>query len=155
MVNATAVSERLTEFIREETGRMGYELVNISVRGSRGFFLEVVIDKEGGVTLDECGDFNKSLAVKIDDDDMFPGGYTMDVCSPGLDRVLKSEMELQWATGRQVEVRVREPLDTGSAVIGKLVKVDNKEGVTIETADGKMVPIDRDNVAKIKLWMEK
>jgi len=148
------IPEELAEFIREEIGKMNYELVDISTRGSRTFFLEIVIDTEGGITLDECGSFNRKITSWIDDNNVFKSGYTLDVCSPGLDRILKSDMDLLWATGKQVEVRMHEPVDSKNVVIGKLARTDDKDTLTIETVDGSTVCIDKSNVTRVKLRMK-
>ena len=146
------IPEELTQFIREEAEKANYELVDIIARGGRGLFLEIVIDKEGGITLDECGNFNKRIISWMDGQNKYNRGYTLDVCSPGLDRELKSDKDFSWAVGRQVEVKTHEPLDKKTSVIGKLLKGNAEEGVTIEAEDN-TVCIGRDNIAKVRLWV--
>jgi ribosome maturation factor RimP len=152
--NIANIPEELTKFIREEIRKMDYELVDISTRGSRTFFLEIVIDNEGGITLDECGSFNRKITSWIDYNNIFESGYTLDVCSPGLDRILKSDMDLLWAAGKQVEIRMHEPVDSKNVIIGKLVRADDKDTLTIETVDGSTVCIDKTNVTRVKLRMK-
>jgi ribosome maturation factor RimP len=143
--------EELVKFIREEAERSNYELVDISAKGGRESFLEVVIDKEGGVTLDECSSFNRKIMSWIDEQNVFDRGYTLDVCSPGLDRELKSDNDFSWAIGKQVEVKVHEPLDKKNLIVGKLLKGNTEEGVTIE-ADGNTFCVKKDNIVKVRLW---
>jgi ribosome maturation factor RimP len=145
--------EELAEYIRKEAEKSGYEIVDLATRGGRGFFLEIILDKEGGITLDECTAFNRKITSWMDEQKMFESGYTLDVCSPGLDRPLKSDSDFVWALDKQVQVKTHEPVNGKSAVIGKLIKADAGKDITIEDEDGSEVRIERSNVAKAKLWV--
>ncbi len=146
------IPEELAEFIREEAQKSDYELVDISAGGGKELFLEVVVDKEGGITLDECSSFNRKIMSWIDGRNIFRQGYTLDVCSPGLDRELKSDSDFSWAIGKQVEVRMHEPLDKKSSVIGKLLKGSTEEGITVES-EGGTICVEKGNIAKVRLWV--
>ncbi|MEA3488715.1 MAG: hypothetical protein U9R44_00010 [Candidatus Omnitrophota bacterium] len=148
---SSTIPEKLSEFIHEEAERSNYRIVCISTRSRTGFFLEIVLDKEGGITLDECGGFNRKISCWIEAERLFNGRYTLDVCSPGLDRTLKSDSEFSWAAGKLVEVRTNEPVDGRNAIVGKLVKGNTAEGVTLEEENGNTVYIENNNVARTKL----
>lgn len=145
--------EELSEYIRKEAENSGYEIVDLATRGGKGFFLEIVLDKEGGITLDECTAFNRKVTSWMDGQKMFEGGYTLDVCSPGLDRPLKSDSDFMWALNKQIQVKTHEPVNGKSAVIGKLIKTDGDKDITIQDEDGSEVRIERSNVARAKLWV--
>ena len=147
------IPEKLVQFIQEEAGKANYKLVDFSTRGGRTSFMEIVLDKEGGITLDECSEFNRKITAWIEEEGIFGSEYTLDVCSPGLDRELKSDNDFNWAIGKDVEVRTHEPVEGKNVTVGKLVKADSAEGVVIEESEGNKVSIDRDNIAKIKLWV--
>ncbi|MFH1798548.1 MAG: hypothetical protein ABH844_04300 [Candidatus Omnitrophota bacterium] len=149
------IPEQLEEFIRQEAERLGCVLVEVIAKGSRqGPLLEVIMDKQGGITLGECGTFNKKVMAWIAENKMFVRGCTLDVSSPGLDREIKTDSAFLWARGKQVRVTLREGLDGKYVFSGRLVeKNDNGEIVLEETAGGETVNIDNKNVAKIKLNM--
>ncbi len=149
---STRIPEELEKFITEEAERYGYEVVDIVTRGGGGFFLEILLDKEGGITVDECGKFNRAVSSWIDSQDLFSGSYTIDVCSPGLDRSLKKDKDFVWATGKQVRVKTHEPVEGKSALVGKLLG-SGEEGLLIEEEGGNRVSVKRANVAKAKLWV--
>ena len=154
MTDREIIPEELKQYINEEVKRSGYELVDIVTRGGRGFFLEIIIDKEGGITADECGAFNRETMSWIDEQGLFEGGYTIDVCSPGLDRLLRSDNDFIWAVGKQVEMNMHEPVEGKSTVVGKLLDVNNEEAsVEIEDKDGTPISITRSNIARAKLWV--
>ncbi len=147
------IPEKLEEFIREEAKKRGYQLVDLSTRGGRTFFMEVVLDKEGGITLDECSEFNRHVASWIDEEGIFEYEYTLDVCSPGLDRELKSEGDYSWAVGKDIEVRTHEPVNEANLTVGKLLEVKGREGILMERPDGQTVFVEKKNIAKAKRWV--
>ncbi|MFC1549162.1 ribosome maturation factor RimP [Candidatus Omnitrophota bacterium] len=147
------IPESLEKFITKEAERLGYELVDMSTRGGGGFYLEIMIDKEGGITLDECSDFNRGVSSWIETESLFGDNVTIDVCSPGLDRVLKKEKDFLWAVGKQVKIKTREPVNGKSAVIGKLLEAGSEEDLVVEEEDGDKISIKKDNVAKARLWL--
>ncbi|MFH1552043.1 MAG: hypothetical protein ABID83_00165 [Candidatus Omnitrophota bacterium] len=148
-----AIPEKVVEFIREEAQKKGYKLVDISARGGSVPSWEIAIDKEGGITLDECSAFSRKIMSWMNEQGIFEGRLTLDVCSPGLDRELKKDNEFSWAVGKQVEVRTHQSVDGRNAIVGKLLGANDEEGVIIEEVDGNTVCVDKDNVAKARLWV--
>ncbi|MGB2629752.1 MAG: ribosome maturation factor RimP [Candidatus Omnitrophota bacterium] len=147
----TNIPEKLTEHIRKEAEKADCQVVNISTRGGASFFIEVILDKEGGITLDECGEFNRKISSWVNRQNIFGGKYTIDVCSPGLDRGLKSEDEFSWAVGKNVKVTTYEPVDGSNVIIGKLVEMDGDKEIIVEKEEGDKVRVERKNVSKAKL----
>jgi len=146
--------EKLHQYIRDEAERSGYQVVDISTRGGKGFFLEIVLDKEGGITLDECGSFNRRISAWIDGEKLFGGGYTLDVCSPGLDRILRSASDFIWAFGKEVEVTTHEPVEGRSAIVGRLLEGNLDEGLTLERELGDEVRIESGNIARARMHVK-
>ena len=145
------IPENLRQYILDEAERSGYQVVDISTRGGKGFFLEIILDKEGGIKLDECGAFNRRISAWIDGEGLFGGRYTLDVCSPGLDRILRSRSDFTWASGKQVEVTTHELLEGKNPIIGKLLKGNLDEGLTLEGEDGREIYIDREKIARTRM----
>lgn len=90
------------------------------VRGRGRTVVRITLDRPGGITLADCQNFSRSLEVQLDAQGLVPGPYTLEVASPGLDRVLKNEGELEYFKGRDVEVTAREPVDGRRRWRGKL-----------------------------------
>ena len=143
------IPEELANFIREEAGRSDYKLVDIVSRGKAS--LEIVLDKENGITLDECAAFNRAVSAWIDEKGMFSGVYTLDVSSPGLDRILKTDGDFEWAVGKDIEVKMQEPIGEKRDITGKLIETNSGENIIVEDEDGTSVSIGRNNIAKAKL----
>jgi len=82
----------------------GY-LVDVSIRGERGgSVVEVFVDTDRGVTADECGKVNRYIAVEIENQNLIPGRYRLEVSSPGLDRPLKLARQYKKNIGRRVKI---------------------------------------------------
>ena len=103
--------EKLTDFIEEAAQERGWQVVDVAVRKGNTVRIEVTLDKEGGITLDECSSFNREVASWIDSEGMFASGYAIDVNSPGLDREIKTDKEFGWARGKTVQVNTRQPVN--------------------------------------------
>lgn len=145
------VPEKIKEFICDEVKRSGYELVEILARNRGGLFLEIVIEKKGGITAGECGEFNKRVRRWIEENSFLRDGYFLDVCSPGLDRELKSPASFSWAQGKRVRIRTYDEIDGKKEFTGKLVKAGDEKNILLEDTEGNSLCIDREKIAKAKL----
>lgn len=109
-----AIAERVT---RSE----GLYLVDVELKGGRVHpLLRVYIDKPGGITHADCQSVSEQLSVILDVEDPFPGSYTLEVSSPGLDRELRKPSDFEHFTGRRARVVLREPVDGQSVLEGRL-----------------------------------
>lgn len=138
---------------------MGLELVEVEYRRTgREALLRLFIDKEGGVSLDDCADFSRELSMLLDIEDFIPCEYNLEVSSPGLDRPLKTEADYTRFVGRLVKVRTYEPCqdDKGNkrkTFIGRLDGL--KDGaVVVKLNEGQTASIPLDRVAKANLEFE-
>lgn len=144
------IPEELIVYIEEKAESFEYQLIDVSTKGASSAFIEISLDKEGGISLDECAEFNRNISTWIDNKGLFGGVYTLDVCSPGLDRALKSDREYQWAIGKEVKISTYEPVGDKRDIIGKLLELNGDESIVIEE-DGKPIAVNRKNIAKAKL----
>jgi ribosome maturation factor RimP len=143
--------KELAEFVREQAAKEGYCIVHLTTKGGTSSHVEVILDKEGGISLNECGAFNRKIMEWLDGNNMFTRGYVVDVCSPGLDRELRSDTEFEWAVGRKVTVVMHTPEGGNKEIVGKLVRPGTPEDVVIEDENGNTVIVKRKNVIKARL----
>ncbi|MGB2600362.1 MAG: ribosome maturation factor RimP [Candidatus Omnitrophota bacterium] len=153
-MSLVGVPEELRDHIREEAERSNYRLVGITTKGGDSFLMEVVLDKEGGITLDECGEFNRRISSWVEEQNLFRSGFTLDVSSPGLDRELKEDGDFSWAVGKEVKITVHEPVNGKSAIIGILVEADAGKDLVVEEDEGNKLTVARGNIAKARLWVK-
>jgi len=138
---------------------MGLELVEIEYRrAGREALLRLYIDREGGVTLDDCADFSRELSTLLDIEDFIPCEYTLEVSSPGLDRPLKTEADYVKFAGCLVKVKTYEPYqdDAGNRRKTFLGRLDGlRDGVVvISLKEGQTASIPLELVAKANLEFE-
>lgn len=89
---------------------LGYELVDIEyVKELGSYFLRIYVDKVGGITLDDCQKMSEGLSGKLDGKDPISGEYYLEVSSPGLDRPLKTDKDLNRNLEKDVELKLYKP----------------------------------------------
>ena len=146
--------DRVRNTAREIVEFAGMELVHLEMkREPGGLLLRLYIDKEGGVTLDDCARISRQLSVQLDVDDPIEERYTLEVSSPGLDRPLFSDGDFARFSGRKIRLSTHVPLEGRRNYQGRLDGiVDGSVRLTLE--DGRQVAIPRDQVAKARLEIE-
>ena len=99
------------------------ELVDIEYRGEgRGKVLRIYIDKENGVTIDDCADLSRELSVLLDINDVIADRYTLEVSSPGLRRPLKKKKDFKRFEGNLVLIKTNELINNRKVFKGILKK---------------------------------
>ena len=139
--------EKLRPIIEE----MGYELVEVSYEKENGSMsLIFTIDKEEGVTIDDCEIVNKKIDPILDElnptDDK---PYTLVVSSPGLDRPIKTDRDLKRNLGKEIELTLFAKQDGQKVFKGVLKDFDDKN-VTLQTQKGDFT-FERTKIANMKL----
>jgi ribosome maturation factor RimP len=131
--------ERLSALIGPLLGRLGFELVELEYASGHGrAVLRLYIDREGGVTLQDCERVSREAAALLDVEDPIPCAYTLEVSSPGFDRLLRTQAHFGRFVGSRVFVELREPRAGRRRYTGKLLTVDDA-GIALE--------VDRERVA--------
>ncbi len=149
------VVDRLQEVIAPILWSLGLELVDVLCvgQGPRSV-VRVLIDKPGGVTIADCEQAHKALGPALDVVDPFPHAYTLEVSSPGLDRPFKRLQDYQRAIGKQVTIKLRQPIDGQWRVTGALQQADARS-VLIRLGDGtpepKTITLDVPLIAEARL----
>jgi ribosome maturation factor RimP len=128
--------ERVENEIEKIVASEGLELVHIDYRKQgRGYLLRVDIDKEGGVTIDDCSLVSQQISTYLDVDDVVPAEFELQVSSPGLDRKFYRDSDYEKFKGRLVRVRTSQPIRGLHVIVGRLKDYD---GTKIVVTDPKM-----------------
>lgn len=131
----------------------GMELVEVDYRReARGWVLRLTIDKEGGVTLDDCSRVSQEVGRELDVEDFISAPYVLEVSSPGLTRPLKSEKDFIKHCNRLIKLRTVDPIKSRQQFKGKLLGVSNNQ-IELETEEG-IVQIPLAKIAKANLEIE-
>ncbi len=141
-------TEALLQPIMERTG---FELVDVEyVKEGSNYYLRAYIDKEGGITIDDCETVSRELSDLLDAEDFIPEAYFMEVSSPGLGRQLKKEKDFARSIGEDVEVKLYKPIEKKKELEGELLSFDT-ENIVLGLSENKTITIPRESIAMIKL----
>lgn len=131
-----------------------FELYDVEyVKEGGNWFLRVYIDKEGGITVDDCVMVSRSLSDLLDKDDFIPDSYVLEVSSPGLGRQLKKEKHFEKSIGEEVEIKLYKAIDKKKEFVGILVSFD-QNSLTIEFEDHTQMNIARSDIAIVRLTFD-
>lgn len=131
----------------------GMELVDLEFRREgRRWMLRLFIDKDGGVTLDDCASISRELGDLLDVKDVIPQSYVLEVSSPGLNRRLRKKEHFSRFAGQQVRLRLVAPIDGRKNIVGELEGVED-EAVIVVTPEGRY-SIAMKEIAKANLIYE-
>lgn len=114
--------------------------------------LRIFIDKTGGIGIDECELFSRAFDEQFDKLNTIDEAYILEVSSPGIDRILKTEREFNYYVGREVEVKLYKAIDNEKEFVGVLKNFDNDVAV-VET-DGKEISIPVKEAVYIRLYFK-
>ena len=129
----------------------GFELVDVEyVKEAGSWYLRLYIDKEGGITIDDCEAVSRLFSDKLDEEDFIDDAYIMEVSSPGLGRPLKKEKDFKRSLGKEVEIRTYRPIDKQKEFFGILSAYDETH-VTIALDDQETRVFQRAEIALIRL----
>ena len=104
---------RTEELITPILDRRNFELVDVEyVKEGSTWYLRVYIDKEGGITSDDCADVSREMNEILDREDYVEGSYTFEVSSPGLGRPLKKEKDYIRSMGKELELSLLQLSET-------------------------------------------
>jgi len=143
----------ITSLIMPVLQEMDLELVDVLYRReSSGWVLRLVIDKEDGVTLENCTAVSREVSHLLDIEDIIEQAYKLEVSSPGLDRPLKSIGDFQRFAGRKAKVTTKELIEGNQVFIGRINKVED-ELIIMEVGQQELrIPFSE--IAKARLEIE-
>lgn len=128
-----------------------FELVDVEYVKEVGiWYLRAYIDKEGGITVDDCEIVSRRLGEWLDKEDFISDSYILEVSSPGLGRPLKKEKDFARSIGKDVEIRLYKPLNKQKEYTGTLASYD-ADTVTITLEDGSDLIFKKSDIALIRL----
>lgn len=129
----------------------GFELVDVEyVREGGSWYLRAYIDKEGGITVDDCEIVSRAFSDRLDENDFIEDAYILEVSSPGLGRPLKKEKDYRRSMGKELEIRTYRAVDRCREFYGVLTAYD-EDSVTIEEEDGTLRTFAKTDIALIRL----
>ncbi len=120
------------------------------VKEGPNWYLRVYIDKDGGVTIEDCENVSRILEKKLDETDPIEQAYILEVSSPGIDRPLKKPEHFEKYIGEIIDIKLYKPLEGKKEYQGELKQFDNGV-ITIIEEDGTEKQFVQKETASVRL----
>ena len=150
MSKASVYETKTENLILPILERLNFELVDVEyVKEGSMWYLRAYIDKEGGITVNDCEIVAREMNELLDAEDFIPDSYTFEVSSPGLGRPLKKEKDYVRNMGKKIEIRTYRSINKSKEFYG-ILKAYDKDSVTIETEDEETMVFIKNDIALIR-----
>ena len=147
------LTDRIAELARPHVEAEGCSLWDVEyVREAGTWYQRIFIDKEGGLSIDDCERISRRLDPVLDEEDPIPDSYVFEVGSAGADRELKRPGDFEQFMGSEVDVRLYQPVDGSKLYTGTLCGYDNGR-VSIDCG-GKSRSFDKSQLAQVRLHVK-
>ncbi|WP_042272851.1 ribosome maturation factor RimP [[Clostridium] dakarense] len=146
-----SIEATIEEIVSPITDAKGFEIVDIEyVKEAGEYYLRVFLDKEGGISLNDCEAVSRELSEILDVKDPIKDNYFLEVSSPGLDRPLKKDKDFVRYQGRDVEIKLYKPLNGSKQFEGELVGLTEDKNIKV-IIDENEVEFNKKEVALVRL----
>ena len=146
-----SIEATIEELVQPIIDSNNFELVDVEyVKEAGEYYLRIFVDKEGGISLNECEVVSRALSEILDVKDPIKDNYYLEVSSPGLDRPLKKDKDFVRYQGRDVEIKLYKPLNGSKQLEAELVGLTEDKKIKV-IIDNEEVEFDKKDVALIRL----
>jgi ribosome maturation factor RimP len=149
-VTTVTLRDRLLALLEPLVERLGFELVDVEAGGGRGSgIVRVYLDRPEGVNVDDCERVSCEVSALLDAEDPIPGAFTLEVSSPGFDRVLRRPAHFERFRGERIRVELGAARDGRRRYTGQLVAV-SPGGIEVDV-DGQNVSMAFAEIERARL----
>ncbi len=141
---------RLEELAIEAVSRSGVDFIDLEYSAGGTPVLRLFIDKDGGITIDDCARVSRAMGDALDTEDPLPYSYRLEVSSPGVDKALKGERHYERYSGRNAVFVLKRPYDGHTTLSGEIGGCE-EGAVILCTKSGETIKIEFDDVARARL----
>ncbi|NIP31593.1 MAG: ribosome maturation factor RimP [Candidatus Dadabacteria bacterium] len=148
-----SIEKSLNELITPIVNEYGFELVDIEYKNEAGgMVLRIYLDREGGITIDDCSIISKELSTQLDVSNIIHNSYTLEVSSPGLRRPLKKENDFNRFKEKKVKIKTKELIKDRRNFLGTLKGIEDR--LVMVEVEGVLYNLPLDSIAKANLELE-
>ncbi len=149
MAASRQYEERATALLLPILEAHNFELVDVEyVKEAGNWYLRAYIDKEGGITIDDCEIVSRAFSDKLDEDDFIEDAYILEVSSPGLTRPLKKQKDYDRNIGKPIDLRFYRAVD-GRKELTAILKSYDADTVTVDD-EGTEIVVEKKNISMIR-----
>ena len=147
------IEEKVEQLVKDPIEKLGYSLYDVEyVKEGPEYYLRIYIDKESGIDLNDCEKVSNEINEILDKADYIKEQYYLEVSSPGIERKLRKDKNLEQNISKNVEIKLFKKDNNGKKEYTGKLKAFNQEEIIIET--DKEIAIERKNIAQIKTIYE-
>ncbi|MGN1299781.1 MAG: ribosome maturation factor RimP [Clostridia bacterium] len=143
------IEERVEELVTKPIDELGYKVYDVMyVKEGKDNYLRIFIDKESGISLDDCEKVNNAITDMLDEADIIKDQYFLEISSPGVERHIRKDKQLEEHIGKDINVRLFKPIDKQKELTGTLQKFDDEQVVLLINEEE--ITINRENISSMK-----
>ncbi|MCC6949214.1 MAG: ribosome maturation factor RimP [Bradyrhizobiaceae bacterium] len=140
LVRETGLAARIAAIAEPVLPGLGYRLVRVRVSGRDGMTVQIMAERaDGSFTIDDCEAASRMLSPVLDVEDPIPGGYRLELSSPGIDRPLVRVSDFVRAAGHEAKIEMDMPIDGRKRFRGEIAGADG-DNAKINIADAAGAP---------------
>lgn len=145
------IENAVYELVKPYADQLGFEVIDVEFTARKDADNELIIyiDKPGGVDLDDCESLSRAIDEPMDIADPIPDKYILCVSSPGIDRPLKNDRDLERSLGQEVDLKLYKKLNGAKEFVG-ILKAYDAETVTF-TIKNEDLSVNKSDIALIRL----
>jgi ribosome maturation factor RimP len=137
-MNIKELETKIKEIIGPLVNSIGMEIESVKLaKAGRKFLLKVFIEKDGGITVDDCARASREIEALLDVEDVIPYSYVLEVSSPGLDRPLRNPADFKRFSGKTARIVTSRPIENQTFFIGEIIEAGDDEVVVLLPKDKK------------------
>lgn len=143
--------ERIADIIKPFADELGLDIWDVRfVKEGSQWYLRVFIDKDGGVSVDDCVNLTRAVTKSLDEADPIKQSYMLEVSSPGIERELVKDEHFEKFVGSSIILRTIRPIDNVRDFTGKMTDYQNGE-ITLVLQDSKEIKVNKKDSSFVKL----
>ena len=146
------IVSKVTPLCERVASELGYFIWDVDyVKEGTGWYLRIEIDKEGGVDIEDCEKYSRAIDPLLDEENYIEGAYHLEVSSPGIERIIKTDFHLSKCIGEVVEIKLFAAIEGCKVARGTLYSYDSESVVLKDETE---IVIPRKNIAKMNIYFE-
>ena len=146
------IVSKVTPLCEKVASELGYFIWDVDyVKEGTEWFLRIEIDKEGGVDIEDCEKYSRTIDPLLDEEDYIEGTYRLEISSPGIERIIKTDFHLSKCIGEVVEIKLFAAIEGCKVARGTLYSYDSESVVLKDETE---IVIPRKNIAKMNIYFE-
>lgn len=146
---ALNIEKKVEELLKSTIEGLGYELYDVEyAKEGKDYYLRIFIDKESGISIDDCENVNNAINDILDQADYIKEQYYLEVSSTGLEKNLRKDEHFLKQIGNEIEVKLYKAINKEKVISGKLLSFE-EEKIVLETEEEK-VEIEKSNISVAK-----